>query len=199
LLCILSCRYLQTATSAIAAPNFTENGWALTRAPKGLIRDLKAAIEEGLPKAVPENKVEVIEGETPLFIHRHDLTSRVLNELHSMHEQWSGIKLKKSNSYGFRLYRNESRLHMHVDKPDTHVISSILHIDHSDDSEPWPLIIEDFQGNTNEVVLESGDMLFYESSKCLHGRPKKFNGSWYTSVFTHYYPATQEWKVRLCA
>mmetsp|Transcript_1916 Transcript_1916/g.3780 ORF Transcript_1916/g.3780 Transcript_1916/m.3780 type:complete len:121 (+) Transcript_1916:137-499(+) len=31
-------------------------------------------------------------------------------------------------------------------------------------------------------------MLFYESSKCFHGRPKVFNGSWYTSVFVHYYP-----------
>ena len=84
---------------------------------------------------------------------------------------------------------------MHIDKPNTHVISSILHIDHSDDSEPWPLVIEDFQGKTNEVYLESGDLLFYESSKCFHGRPKKFNGSWYTSVFSHYYPASPQWKV----
>ena len=38
------------------------------------------------------------------------------------------------------------------------------------------------------VVLTSGDMLLYESSKCFHGRPRKFNGSWYTSVFVHYYP-----------
>ena len=45
-----------------------------------------------------------------------------------------------------------------------------------------------FQGNTNEVVLESGDMLFYESSKCIHGRPKNFTGSWYSSIFVHYYP-----------
>lgn len=68
------------------------------------------------------------------------------------------------------------------------MISCILHVDHSPDSEPWPIFIEDFQGNTNQVVLESGDMLFYESSKCHHGRPTKFNGSWYTSVFVHYIP-----------
>ena len=89
----------------------------------------------------------------------------------------------------------QNRLNMHVDKPETHVISSILHIDHSKDSDPWPLVIEDFQGNTVEIVLEAGDMLFYESSKCFHGRPTKFNGSWYTSVFTHYQPADPEWKV----
>jgi hypothetical protein len=71
----------------------------------------------------------------------------------------------------------------------THIISCILHVDHDQDSEPWPLFIEDFQGNTNEVVLESGDMLFYESSKCIHGRPRPFHGSWYSSIFVHYYPA----------
>jgi hypothetical protein len=31
-------------------------------------------------------------------------------------------------------------------------------------------------------------MLFYESSKCFHGRPKKLNGSWYSSLFVHYMP-----------
>lgn len=186
--------YLQTVSSAIIAPNFTENGWGLTRAPQDLVDVLIEAIREGLPNATPETEVEVIDGITPLFIHRGDLTTRTLRELHDMHEDWAGIPLKASNSYGFRLYRNESRLYMHVDKPDTHVISSILHIDHSEDSQPWPVVIEDFQGNTNEIILESGDMLFYESSKCFHGRPTKFIGSWYTSVFTHYYPTYKEWR-----
>merc|ERR1711953_669722 len=52
--------------------------------------------------------------------------------------------------------------------------------------------IEGFDGNTAEVSLESGDMLFYESSKCLHGRPRKFNGRFYSSLFIHYYPADWE-------
>ena len=85
-----------------------------------------------------------------------------------------------SAAYGFRLYRNNSKLFMHLDKPNTHVISFILHIDSSDDAEPWPIVIEDYHGNTHEVILTSGDILLYESSKCLHGRPKRFKGSWYT-------------------
>lgn len=68
------------------------------------------------------------------------------------------------------------------------MISFILHIDSSDDAEPWPILIEDLQGTTHEVTLTSGDLLFYESSKCFHGRPRPFNGSWYSSVFVHYYP-----------
>mmetsp|Transcript_6505 Transcript_6505/g.11332 ORF Transcript_6505/g.11332 Transcript_6505/m.11332 type:complete len:248 (+) Transcript_6505:640-1383(+) len=113
-----------------------------------------------------------------------------------MHEQWSGQKLVGNNAYGFRLYRNSSALFMHVDKPDTHIISCILHIDRSEDSEPWPILIEDFQGNTNEVILESGDMLFYESSKCFHGRSKPFVGSWYSSIFVHYYPVGWDMSAR---
>ena len=42
--------------------------------------------------------------------------------------------------------------------------------------------------DTHEVILTSGDMLFYESSKLVHGRPHTFNGSWYSSVFVHYHP-----------
>lgn len=112
-----------------------------------------------------------------------------------MHEKWSGVSLVPSIAYGLRVYRNEASLYMHVDKPTTHIIFSILHKDHSEDSEPWPIVIEDFVGNTHEVHLESGDMLFYESSKCFHGRPKKFIGSWYSSVFIHYYP--EEWDMAL--
>lgn len=47
---------------------------------------------------------------------------------------------------------------------------------------------KDFHGNTHEVILTPGDMLFYESSKCFHGRPHRFRGSWYSSLFVHYYP-----------
>ena len=61
-------------------------------------------------------------------------------------------------------------------------------MDHDNDkgSEPWPILIESFDGNIAEVALESGDMLFYESSKCMHGRPRKFKGRFYSSLFIHY-------------
>ena len=36
---------------------------------------------------------------------------------------------------------------MHVDKSQTHIVSFILHIDSSEDAEPWPILIEDFHGS----------------------------------------------------
>ena len=73
----------------------------------------------------------------------------------------------------------------------THIISSILHVGHDPEGEPWPLVLEDLRGNTNEIFLEKGDLLLYESSKCFHGRPKRYNGGWYSSLFTHFYP--EDW------
>jgi hypothetical protein len=72
---------------------------------------------------------------------------QVLKDLHYYPETWAGMELTPFTAYGFRLYRNESNLHVHVDKGETHVISYILHIDSSDDADPWPILIEDFQGS----------------------------------------------------
>lgn len=169
-----------------------QRSWGLARAPTELVEELRHKLLTELPNAGEEKNVDVIEegssASRPLFIHNYPLNSKVLRELKPMHEEWSGLDLVGEIAYGLRVYRNDSRLLMHVDKSKTHVISSILHIDHSEDSEPWPIVIEDYQGNTNEVILESGDMLFYESSKCFHGRPKTFKGSWYSSIFVHYSP-----------
>jgi hypothetical protein len=93
------------------------------------------------------------------FIFLHDW---ILEELRPYHEAWAGIPLKGAMAYGLCVHRNGSNLHMHVDQSNTHIISFILHADHDDDpeSESWPIIIEDFQGYTNDVFLENGDMFF---------------------------------------
>ena len=180
--------FIQTIHSAFLVPNFTEHGFGLARCPDDLITALRQGIKDGLPNVRPESKVPVIEGPIPWFIDRPDLTDRVLHELRGYAEEWSGMELTPYRAYGFRLYRNESKLMMHVDKMQTHIISFILHIDSSDDAEPWPIFIEDFAGRTHEVILTPGDILFYESSKCFHGRPRVLNGSWYSSIFVHFYP-----------
>ena len=53
----------------------------------------------------------------------------------------------------FSRYQNASNLLMHVDKVEDHVVSSIFHVDHAydDDAEPWPIVIEAFDGTTHEV------------------------------------------------
>lgn len=190
--------WTQSVSSAYVQPNFTETGWGLTRAPQELADKLRNFVRKNYEEENYrlENAIEVIDGERPIFIKGEHLKKEVLGTLHPMHEAWSGVELQPFTAYGFRLYRNNSSLLLHTDKPTTHIISCILHIDSSDDSEPWPIIIEDFLGNTNEVVLAPGDMLFYESSKCFHGRPQNFQGSWYSSIFVHYFPVSEEWRTK---
>lgn len=126
--------YMQTIRSAALAPNFTEYGFGLARCPDDLLGALQDGIRQGLPHARYEADVPVINGNRCKFIHRSDLTRRVLEELHDYAETWAGIPLIPFKAYGFRLYQNDSQLLMHVDKAQTHIVSFILHIDSSEDA-----------------------------------------------------------------
>mmetsp|Transcript_22073 Transcript_22073/g.44265 ORF Transcript_22073/g.44265 Transcript_22073/m.44265 type:complete len:369 (-) Transcript_22073:440-1546(-) len=186
--------YMTSVHTGLLCKNFTENGWGLTRAPEYLVELLQQSLYEGLEQfkthPIYEHKTGVIEAQKlPFFKDNYMLNEKVLHALLPLHEAWSGVKLIPNNAYGLRIYRDGSNLNMHIDKTETHIISSIFHVGHDEDMEPWPIIIEDFQGNTNLVNLEAGDMLFYESSKCLHGRPRKMKEGWYSSLFIHYHPA----------
>ena len=190
--------YINALTCGIITPNYTEFGWGLTRGPTYLWETLNNSLA-ALPTAEEEDgegAIDTIDNELrPLFIELETaLEDQVLRAVQPILEAWSGVELLPSTAYGLRVYRNTSKLYMHVDKTDTHVISAIFHVNHNTGSQPWPLVIEDFIGNTNEVMLEAGDLLLYESSKCLHGRPRRFDGEWYTSIFVHYYPRQMDYR-----
>ena len=38
------------------------------------------------------------------------------------------------------------------------------------------------------MTMEPGELLFYESAKCLHGREVPLNGDSFVSLFAHYRP-----------
>jgi hypothetical protein len=187
--------YMSTINSALISQNFTEYGWGITTAPKPIVDKLKERLHQGLRSENKghESDDECLETKSPpYFLGDDEMNKEILEALLPLHEAWiGGVELVPHMAYGLRVYRNDSNLLMHFDQQDTHVISSILHVDHGKDDEPWPIVIEDFHGNTNEIFLESGDLLFYESSKCRHGRPKKFRGEFYSSLFLHYHP--KEW------
>jgi len=176
-------------------PRFTETGFKVIQTPAAQAEKLKAVVDEAIQNwdSLPyEQDVDVIynrPGLLPKFVRMKGVDREVHRELLQQHEEWAGgIKLKPTSAYGVRLYQNGSSLVMHYDKVQTHVISSIVHIAHEydDDNEPWPLEIEDHDGNLHAVSLEPGQQLFYESAKCLHGRMTEFKGKYYGSLFLHY-------------
>lgn len=156
--------YLSVVNSALLLPNFTEFGWGLTKAPKPLVDALLENLMNGLENAedLPledddffhsddeededsedaddyrvERKLDENPLDLPFMIPNEHLNKRALDELLPIHEAWSGVKLIGNNAYGLRVYRNHSNLQMHLDETTTHVISSILHVGHDPDGEPW--------------------------------------------------------------
>lgn len=195
--------WVQFAQSRIV-PKFTDLGFKVAAVPTHLHQQLAAVVnnavdnwdsleeEEGVSDAIYN-----VQGLSPKMVSESAnlaLWRRVHEELLPLHEEWSGLRLFPTSIYGVRLYQNTSSLIMHVDKPHSHVISSIVHIAHAydNDDEPWPIEVEDTEGNLHSVVLEPGQMLFYESAKCVHGRLREFRGKYYGSIFVHYQPVSRE-------
>ena len=45
-----------------------------------------------------------------------------------------------------------------------------------------------YQKNLHKVLLEPGEMIFYESATLKHGRPEPLSGEYYSNIFCHYMP-----------
>jgi hypothetical protein len=180
--------YAMMAKSAFLLANFTEFGFGLARAPEEVTATYQQVIRDGLPTAATKKASNTFLGPGAWFIERPDLNDRYLLELKPYVETWCKMPLVASKANGIRLYRNQSQLIMHLDKARANIISILFHVGSSEDADPWPLVVEDYLGQTHEVVQTAGDMLFLEGAKVIHGRPTKFSGSWYASVFFQYRP-----------
>eukprot|EP01036_Dinobryon_divergens_P037040 gene37040-48357_t len=131
--------YMQYTQSRMV-PRFTEKGFEVIQIPPGVYQQLRDAVDAGLARfdsLREERQIDAVY--TPLpskFIDLNGLENKVMGELKSLHEEWSGIsELVPTSAYGVRLYRNGSALAMHYDKLFTHVISSIVHIAHEYDND----------------------------------------------------------------
>jgi len=175
-------------------PNFTENGYAIRQIPPQLFEKLQKSFHGSYSShSRAESAVPYfIEGDRKMIDIPPALRTELIEGVQPIHEEWAGgIPLTHTAFYGIRAYENGSTLAMHVDRANTHVISAVMHIARDYGVETgggWPIEIVDLDGNQQEVELQPGQMLLYESSKCYHGRPKAFNGKYYASAFMHFKP-----------
>ena len=130
------------------------------------------------PKGVPD-KCPAMMCHLPL-----NIKEKIEDELLVMLEEWAGDYLEWTSIYGIRNYQRDAILKMHTDKYDTHIVSFIINV-YQDVDEDWPLRIHDHYGKIHDVILEPGDMLFYESLRCKHGRPIPFKGNHFANIFGH--------------
>lgn len=105
-------------------------------------------------------------------------------------QAWVGDQtpLETSDIYGIRAYSDGARLLSHVDRITTHAVSLIINVAQVNVLEPWFVEIYDFAGRLHEIEMQPGEVVYYESARCLHGRMRPLNGSRYVNIFSHYRP-----------
>eukprot|EP00596_Hydrurales_sp_CCMP1899_P007088 CAMPEP_0119042686 /NCGR_PEP_ID=MMETSP1177-20130426/16081_1 /TAXON_ID=2985 /ORGANISM="Ochromonas sp, Strain CCMP1899" /LENGTH=386 /DNA_ID=CAMNT_0007009649 /DNA_START=484 /DNA_END=1644 /DNA_ORIENTATION=+ len=108
--------------------------------------------------------------------------------LQTLVEEWSGVELELTDIYGMRRYEEGARLLTHVDREQTHAASLIINVAQGGVREPWAVEIYDFADRLHEITMEEGDIIYYESARCLHGRMKPLQGAFYVNLFAHYRP-----------
>jgi hypothetical protein len=128
---------------------------------------------------------------TTSFQHDDAFNRALLVALKPLHEEWCGFSLVESVCYGIRIYLRGTFLYEHTDRPDTHIISSTICVNR-ETGEPWPLCVEDSSGRRHHIILEPGEMLFYEGALLRHGRPYPLAGDFYAGIYLHYRPALDE-------
>lgn len=101
-------------------------------------------------------------------------------------EEWVGHRIHPTSLYGIRIYSNNSVLATHVDRLPL-VSSCIIQVDQEVD-EPWPIEVYSHDGKAYNVTMQPGDMVLYESSTVLHGRPFRMKGKSFANIFVHYEP-----------
>jgi len=116
------------------------------------------------------------------------LKQRWQTRLREMVEAWTGVELEITDMYGMREYTKGARLLTHVDRESTHAASLIVNIAQENVPRPWTIEVHDHADRLHEVVMEPGDIVYYESAKGLHGRNTPLQGGNYINLFTHYRP-----------
>eukprot|EP00604_Paraphysomonas_vestita_P002251 CAMPEP_0174819618 /NCGR_PEP_ID=MMETSP1107-20130205/2962_1 /TAXON_ID=36770 /ORGANISM="Paraphysomonas vestita, Strain GFlagA" /LENGTH=375 /DNA_ID=CAMNT_0016033465 /DNA_START=336 /DNA_END=1463 /DNA_ORIENTATION=+ len=125
--------------------------------------------------------------DTKLIGAGQELKQLIWNGVKPIIEEWVGRDIYPTSMYGVRIYTNNSILAPHVDRLPL-ISSCIINVDQEDMAEPWPIEVYDHSGKAHNVTMEPGDMVLYESSTVLHGRPAPLKGSKYANIFIHFKP-----------
>jgi len=177
-------------------PNFTPSGYRLIDMPSNVSKPLKEwydshTRQKRLESFFPGYTIINSYTENPSFIHlgQREAWKIVGPFLESLIAEWSGIhELELTSFYGIREYHHGHFLRGHVDRSETHVLSVILHIADSGLSEPWPIEVIGWDGKRHVINMEAEQILFYESAKLVHGRPKYLQGDSFVNCFCHFRP-----------
>ena len=177
-----------------AAARYCGLGFKKARLPAATHERLLEHLRRNSSRFRPETAIDYIANRDPgtipaLYFEDKAFNAALSRELQPAHEEWSGKRLVESACYGIRIYQRGTFLYNHVDHTQTHIISSTICVDHRL-SRPWPLYVEDIDGNGHQIDMDPGEMVFYEGARLRHGRAYPLQGDYYASIFVHYRPVT---------
>lgn len=128
----------------------------------------------------------------------YHLMQQITAALKDILEEWSGMELEHTSTYGIREYFPGAVLKNHIDRVGTHVISATLCIakmpvnDEDDlvslNNTHWPIEGVDWNGRHVRYNHPPASMLLYESAKFVHGRPFPNPDGVHLGLFTHFSP-----------
>jgi len=174
-------------------PSLTHSGATKVRTPPVLQEAFQLWFEHQRHDAKPEmeiagiirsRKTEVPSRVIPIS---RDLNELALREMQPLLERWCGYPLAPVWAFGVRIYEQGSVLYRHVDLLETHVISASVLVA-QDVDQPWPLVVEKWDGTRHEFVLCPGEAVLYEGSKLPHFRDSPLQGRFYANFFVHFRP-----------
>jgi hypothetical protein len=102
-------------------PKFTTQGFKVVQTPPHIAVLLHDAVSLAIKDwdDIPfEDSEDVYNRHSlfPKFVSISEIANEVHQELKRAHEEWAGVTLEPTRTYGVRLYQNGSSLVMHLDK-----------------------------------------------------------------------------------
>jgi prolyl 4-hydroxylase len=187
-------------TNISQIPKLTTNGFEVVKCPEDTWRLIQESYELLKDKVEQEhfdgkeNFIPTGDSHLLSFDNLPSIRSLIHTQLQPIHEKFCGVKIEPSFVYGIRSYTKGATLKPHVDRVETHHISSIIIVDkdlrcgcqNREFGDDWPLDIQGHDGEWYKVYAQPGDMILYESAICEHGRSQPFQGNYYRNFFVHY-------------
>jgi len=138
--------------------------------------------KETIPSSLGTNSTDILS-----LDNLPEMRSKLHLDFLQLHKEWCGTEIEPTWIYGIRSYNKGASLYFHRDRIETHHISSIICVDKDlCNQEDWALNVEGHDGKMYDIYLEPGEMILYESAKCLHGRKDNFKGEFFRNLFVHY-------------
>ena len=195
-------RHLTNMIQPPLMPQYTERGYKKLRVPEDSFASLlsfyneqkasNAVSIESWHKHATQINFEKVKTGKVFYPRTRELAEMLLPIL----EDWAGIPLEFSMGYGIREYYRGSRLFCHTDRIETHIVSAIINVAQENMDSDWKLEFYDLANASKaHVAMQPGDLVLYESSKLVHGRPQPLDGDMYANIFMHWRPKG-DWKYR---